>query len=873
MKININLSACIIWVCGLLSGLANGTGAVSWSKNNTANLLTNKSCPAVQFSQPGGFYNASQTLQLSVDETCPGLTIYFTCDGSEPDTTDDQYQAPLTLDTTTVIRARACAPGYNPGPVVTQTLFINEECTLPIVSLATDPYNLWDEDYGIYVTGKHAQSEIPHYGANYWMDWERPAHIEFFEPGADTAAFALNVGIKIFGGWSRMHAQKSLAFFARKQYDERDIDYKIFPDREITRFEAFVMRNSGNDWQYTMLRDGFMQSLLVGEMDLETLAFRPAVLFLNGQYWGILNLREKVNDRYLQAHKNIDPDYIDLLELTPSGPAPVVLQGSSEHYRQMIDYVTKTDMSVNAALKYINTQMDVENFIHYMLAEIYFANIDWPSNNIKFWRPSLDGGRWRWIIYDTDFGFGLYDANSYTHNTLEFATAVDGPSYPNSPYSTLLLRKLLENELFRAEFINQFADHLNTTFDSNRINNMLDYYISLIQPELSRHRQRWPESAQVWYYSIDVMRNFANTRSWPMRQFIQEKFSLRGTYYLYLVVKGSTASRIQVNSHQLTTFPWEGVYFLDVPVTLTAIPEPGYIFTGWSGGITSADPTIIYPSTQNVTLKAHFAPSPQQNKTIVINEINYNSNKLMDSQDWIEFYNYSAESIDLAGWIFRDSNDAHEFIFPKGSFIPAMGYLVLCHDTLDFKRVHSGMINIAGNMDFNISNDGELLRLYDPNLALIDSVFFTNGSPWPTGADGAGYTLELTDPLADNSQPLNWQVSSEFGGSPGADNIRSLAVHEQEGRCNTFMLLQNYPNPFNAVTRIQYTLTETSLVTLKIYDIRGRLVDQIVTVQQSPGLHTINWSCNLASGIYYYRLEAYGARNRYTAVKKMVFIK
>jgi len=508
-----------------------------------------------------------------------------------------------------------------------------------------------------------------------------------------------------------------------------------------------------------------------------------------------------------------------------------------------------------------------------MLAEIYIANIDWPSNNIKFWRPSLEGGRWRWIIYDTDFGFGLYDPNSYLHNTLEFATTVDGPAYPNPPYSTLLLRKLLENQIFRTEFINQFADHLNTTFESNRINDMLDYYISLIQTELPRHRQRWPESAQVWQYSIDVMRNFANNRSWSVRQFIQEKFSIRGAYYLCLEVKGSTTSHIQVNSHRLKIFPWQGVYFLDVPVTLTAIPEPGYVFTGWSGGLQSNDLTIIYPSTQSATLTANFTPSSQLKQTIVINEINYNSNKLMDPQDWVEFYNYSGESIDLQGWIFRDSADAHEFIFPFGSVIHAQGYLVLCRDTLNFRQVHSGRINVLGNLDFNISNDGELLRLYDPSLKPVDSVLFTNGFPWPTGAEGTGYTLELIDPLADNSQPQNWQVSSEFGGSPGADNIRSLDVHEQEGRCNVFMLLQNYPNPFNAVTRIQYTLTETSQVTLKIYDIRGRLVDQIVTAQQSPGLHTQNWSCNLASGIYYYHLEACGARNRYTAVKKMVFLK
>lgn len=867
MKIYLHILVCLALFPGFLP-VTFDNAAFAGSIQTAAPEPESDSSLDVHFSLPGGFYTSSQSFQLFVSGDVTEVSIYYTRDGSDPAVTDMLYQSPIVVDTTTVIRARAFADDLPAGAIATQTFFINQDCTLPIVSLATDPYNLWDEDYGIYVKGKHAQSATPHYGANFWMDWERPAHIEFYEPGADSAAFALNVGIKIFGGWSRANDQKSIAFYARKKYDQRDIDYQIFPNRDITHFEAFVMRNSGNDWKYTMMRDGFMQTLLEGEMDLETLAFRPAVMFLNGQYWGILNLREKVNDRYLQAHKNIDPDYIDLLESDS-----VVLQGSNAHYREMQDYLNHHDMSEPATCRKIESLVDVENYFHYMLAQIYFGNTDWPGNNIKYWRPSLDGGKWRWIIFDTDFGFGLYDQTGYLHNTLEFATTANGPAYPNPPSSTFLLRKLLENLDFRNKFINQFADHLNTTFRPNRIIDFMDHFLSIIEPEISRHCQKWPESALYREDSINRIIEFAEYRGDYIFSFIQEKFALRGTYILNLEISGSTGSRIAINSHTINGFPWEGEYFLDVPVTLTAIPEAGYVFTGWSGDLKSDDLTIVYPSTKGATIIASFAPALQSLDTVVINEINYNSNSLMNPRDWVEFYNYSTQTIDLQGWLFRDNNDTHEFRFPANCVIPALGYLVLCRDTLDFKQVHSGKINLVGNLNFDISNDGELLRLYNSNLALVDSIHFTDQSPWPAGADGFGFTLELIDPLADNLLPQNWQSSSEFGGSPGRNNSLSLNAKEKVKQVNSFNLAQNYPNPFNTATRLQYTLAENCEVSLKVYNINGRLVDRIIAAPQRAGVHNIIWSGDLASGVYYYRLEASGSRSCYVATKKMVFIK
>lgn len=548
------------------------------------------------FSFPGGFYQES--LQLTIKPGSGAGTIYYTLDGSMPTTESIPYHSPISISRTTVVRAREIVANALLKPPVTHTYFLNENIALPVISLTTNPPNLWDPDSGIYVLGRSYEPGMPNFGANFWEDWERPVHVEFFEPGGQPG-FQVDAGLQIFGGWSRYFAQKSLAIFARGTYGAGKIVYPIFPDKPIKEFEAFILRNSGNDWRSTLFRDGLMQSLLKNTtLDLQ--AYRPAVIFLNGAYWGIQNIREKINEHFVAANSGVDPDDVDLLEYDGA-----VIEGENTHYLALLDYLAKQDPRLSATYDSVKTLIDVDNFLDYQIAQIYFDNQDWPGNNIKFWRPRTPGGRWRWLIFDTDYGFGLLNGAAYRNNTLEFATATNGPDWPNPPWSTFLLRRLLENAEFKTAFINRFADHLNATFLPGRINQRIDEIKSLLEPEIPRHRGKWSESVNSWTQNVQILRLFANYRPTYVKSHLTAKFKLKGLARITLQTEPAAAGQIRLNSLHLATFPWQGDYFQEVPVELEAIPAEGYRFTGWRELAGASNPASFTPGV-DATLTAVF---------------------------------------------------------------------------------------------------------------------------------------------------------------------------------------------------------------------------------------------------------------------------
>jgi hypothetical protein len=823
-----------------------------------------KSDPPI-FSRAGGFFNTNVSISLTTDSLRG--RIYYTTDGSVPSESSQRYVNPLAIVKTQTIRARCFREDLPPSDVITQTYFVREKFTMPVVSLVTDPYNLWDIDYGIYAMGRNPGNEYPYFSANFWQDWERPVHVEFFETDG-SLAFDLDAGMKIYGAWSRARPQKSVAIFARSQYGTGSIDYRIFKDKDIEKFEAFVLRNSGNDWTSTMFRDGFMQALVKDVMDIETMGFRPAICYLNGEYWGILNLREKINEHFLASNRGVDPDNIDLLEWSVE-PVRAIL-GSADSYKALEAYMENNDLSDAAVYEYVKSQVDMDNFIEYMVAEIYFDNTDWPGNNMKCWRPLDPTGKWRWLVFDTDFGFSLY-GNNYANNTLDLATAPNGPSWPNPPYSTFLLRKLLENESFRQRFINIFADHLNTTFAAERVLNILDSFREQFEPEIARHHDKWPESAPSWENDINRMEAFARQRVNYMRNFIRNKFGLSGLFSVALNVSDANFGSIKINTRTLSDYPWTGVYFRGVPITLTAIPKADYRFAGWSDGSTAI--SRIYDQNQNLSLTATFEPGTNNTSDVVINEINYNSSESFNTKDWVEFYNRGESSIDMSQWIFKDNDEDHVFIFPKNSVVPPDGFLVLCRDAVAFRILFDQVEDFVGDMAFDLNSHGELLRLYDQNGVLVDSLSFDDTSPWPDGANGFGYTIELIDPFKDNALSTNWQASAALGGTPGRHNSSFTGVMKNKTTVRSFVLYQNYPNPFNNATQISFYLPHASQVKLTIFDVLGRVVDVPASSQLEAGSHRLTWQSSAPSGVYFYKLEAARGTAKHVALKKMLLLK
>ncbi|MBT3250469.1 MAG: hypothetical protein HN729_05755 [Candidatus Marinimicrobia bacterium] len=725
------------------------------------------------FSNPGGFYDNTITLSISSDS--PSAVMYYTVDGSEPTENSYTYTNPFNIYTTAVIRARSFQPGFMPSNTITHSYFVNEDTPLTVMSLSTTPDNFFDFNTGIYEMGPNASQNFPHFGANFWQDWERPIHIELFEIDRQLG-FSSDAGVKIFGGWSRGLPQKSMSFFARSEYGASQFNYQLFDNLSIDIFESFIIRNSGNDWESSMLRDGMMTTLVQNEgVDLQ--AYRPAAVYLNGQYWGLYNIREKINEHFIASHHPVDPDDLDILE-ADANP----INGDAGHYNSMINFLNSENMSLPENYDYITTQMDIDEFISYEISQIYYDNQDWPGNNIKFWRPRTDDGKWRWILYDTDFGFGIWNSNAYANNTLAFALNPWGPGWPNPPWSTFLLRKLLENPVFENKFINRFCDLYNTIFDADYVLDHISDIMEVIEPEMPDHINRWGGSMSEWYSRIGVINNFANQRLGYMMGHFMSEFDLDETGQIILGITIPNSGQIKINSLTLDSYPWQGTYFQGVDIELTALPANGYTFSGWSANY-GANPTI-YVAPQNVlSITAYFNPIPGYQENIVINEINYNSSPDADTGDWIEFYNNSPNPINIGGWQFKDSNDENVFTIPENTYFQEDSYFLLARDTEALQQFFPDVDNIFGQLDFGFSGAGELLRLFNQFGVLADSVRYDDIEPWPLLPDGDGPTLELNHPNMNNGIGENWSASVGFG-TPGAINSVDIQTCQYNGDAN-----------------------------------------------------------------------------------------
>ncbi|MBK7978529.1 MAG: CotH kinase family protein [Ignavibacteriae bacterium] len=729
------------------------------NENNTIgyNALTEEPV----FSSDGGFYNSEIEVILSTSRD--SAEIYYTLDGSEPSETSFKYTNPVIISSTKVLRAITFEKGLLPSKIITHSYFINENTNLPVISLSTNPANFFDNEIGIYVKGNNGKKGSCGDTANWNQDWERPTHLEFYETD-ETLGFSIDAGVQIHGGCTRILPQKSLEINTNN-YGTNNIKYKIFPNLKFSEYDAIVLRSSGNDNSKTMMRDGMMHTL-VKNLDMETMAYRPAIVFINGQYWGIHNIRERNNNNYISKHNNVNNDSLDILEYKYT-----VVQGSSTHYRNMYNFIAANDLRDTTSYKYIESQMDIDNYITYMISEMYFSNGDWFPNNMKFWR-SQNTGKWRWILFDTDIAFG-FSASHLTTNMFNKITNENN-------YPSVIFNGLINNIEFKNKFINRYADFHNSIFKPEVVIPIIDSIKHVIENEMPRHISRWgaPNNIVKWNEEVDVLRNFANNRLQYMNQHFIDQFGLNGVTTLNLNFPNNEAGFVQINTLKIDSNNWTGEYFTGIPIKLIALPNPGYEFIGWSGSVTSSNREITYVPTDSNNIIANFKIiEPTEIPNIIINEINYKSNIDFDSDDWVEIYNNSNDSVDISNWIFKDEDNDHSFIIPSETILRPDNFLVLVNDSAKFSSLFPSVTNSIGNLGFGFSGSGENLRLFDNNLRLIDSVRFDDKFPWPVEPDGSGTTLELKHPDLDNSIGENWQSSHSILGTPGKRNSIFLSFN------------------------------------------------------------------------------------------------
>jgi hypothetical protein len=313
----------------------------------------------------------------------------------------------------------------------------------------------------------------------------------------------------------------------------------------------------------------------------------------------------------------------------------------------------------------------------------------------------------------------------------------------------------------------------------------------------------------------------------------------------------------------------------DAPFAIEATAETGYEFVCWKGDVESDSANITVNMSNDTSILAEFRQADIYTSTIVINEINFNSNNNFDPDDWIELYNGTPQPVDISNWIFKDSNDQHSFIIPDNTILQNDNYLVLCRNDSLFNSLFSDVDNYLGDFDFALSNSGDILRLYDSNNVIQDSVHYNDNYLWPVSADGGGKTLSLLNPLMDNSLPESWEASLGFG-TPGEINDIYVDINSYVSVPSRPTLYNNFPNPFNPTTSFKFAVPSQSLVKIKIYNLKGRLVKGLVKEYFNKGIYTRFWNGtdsnnrNVASGIYLYQLSVNG---KAVQSKRMVLVK
>ena len=562
----------------LLSGCSNSIGAYEWDNRHEffstdIYLLTPDTLSEFP---PSGFYDSPFVINYPDDE--------MRCaEGGLKPTADSPMVSEYAFYSTKTVRCASFKSGSLSSAEIIRTYMFESSPTIPAVFLTADPNSLFDPDTGIYEDGKEPEGGKIKYWENYWQNKEIPVFVELLELNASQPNFAENAGLQIFGRTSRRKAKKSVAIAFRKEYGAKHLHYALFPEYpNLKKFNNFVLRNNGSNFRNDYIRDRLASSLSEG-LGVDYQKGRFVVVYYNGVYFGIHDLREKTNKHFIETNYGIPSDGIDLVSAENQA-----LAGSSNDYVALMAWLKSNHLDSKEKYDYVSRQIDIDNYINYMLVEIFANNRDWPGNNLKKWRGTNPKTKWKWILYDLDSGFGYGDGSN---NVFEFVTEENKDSGPNGTRHTLLLRRLLENNDFKASFINRMVVLLQSNFESSRILLRIEKMMKEIEREISRDQSRWDQNVPKMRRQLDVIMDFAKKRQDVVYEEMRDFFSLGQTVEVSLSVKGRGS--IRVHGLNLDASSMKLKFFRGFPVEISAVPANGGIFTGWSDGINEEIRTIM----------------------------------------------------------------------------------------------------------------------------------------------------------------------------------------------------------------------------------------------------------------------------------------
>lgn len=531
------------------------------------------------FSQKGRVFTTNQTITLTLslpDDAPEGTQIRYSLDGSEPTERSPKYTNPLTFNSTRVVRAKLfCSGCISPRSKTESYIFHGRAQDMIVISIATDDKYLNDNRIGILVEGTYQSGK-----KNYEFDWRRPINIEMFENSGEESFINQLCETRVQGGATRSNKMKSLAVYANKRFGTKRLEHEFFPTQKpgLTEYKSLVLRNSGNDFDYLYMRDAVIQRSMALRQDLDWQAWRPAIVYINGKYDGMRNIRERSNEDNIYTNYDGLED-IDLLENWTE-----LKEGTMDNWNEFAAFYNEHGHKMAEYAE----RMDCIEFINLMAMNLYYNNQDFPGNNIVAWRPRAEGGKWRWIAKDTDFGLGLY-GSSPTYNTIEwlYNNAYDPDrSWGNTYEATRLFRRLMEDADFKREFIDRCAIYMGDFMNYAGTHEVWDPMYEMIKNEYPHHRKLinewWPDYQQ----EMNSINNWLNQRTGSFYTQLKNYYNL-GTLIDMKVNNSVDDDVLQdvpfyFNGVKLTKGVFDGKFFQNRSVTLEGMAANGKKVTGWT---------------------------------------------------------------------------------------------------------------------------------------------------------------------------------------------------------------------------------------------------------------------------------------------------
>ena len=519
-----------------------------------------------------GVYASSQALEITYPDNNVEIEYFINDLANKNQSINAEVN--LVIDTTTIICARVVKQGAISSDYLCNTYVIGENHQIPILSVIADDHKLFDPIDGLFELGPDAEAGWPFYGANFWSDRDEEVYFQYFNQGSNPI-FKAHADLEMHGGReSRTNPQKTFRLLAKEKYKQPFFEYPFFKIKsDINTYKRIVLRNASGDFNAGHCRDGFLQDyLLANNLDLDGNAYQPVAVYLNGLYYGMMGVREKMDKYYtLSNHGTID---IDLLE-----EQALLNEGSLEAFDADYEFIRNNDLSDTPLFEQASREFDLTNLTDYFLSQICNNSTAWPQNNIKFWKGKSDDAKWRYLLYDMDISLGRWPWTFAEENSLrsKMTTFQDTNVFINT------VKAFLDNDNFKNYFLNRHQDLYNTDFSTDSLLQAFYQFTDTIRPEINRQLERWPTNTMEEWETKEILKitTFIKERPDYSTYYFDDFFDLGGTYNLEVSIDNIENGTIHLNSLKDIKPNFKGDYFKQIPITLTAISKPGKYFRHW----------------------------------------------------------------------------------------------------------------------------------------------------------------------------------------------------------------------------------------------------------------------------------------------------